>query len=134
MTVGVLVIGGPLRDADGIQREQRGRRVDPGVHGLGQDAEAAGDETDEQLDADEGQRRAEREERGAPGHRHRGIVLAPFAVATLTGVSATVTIRPADARGRRGPRALFAAQREHLAPWDPRREPGFYTRAGSARA
>ena len=26
--------------------------------------------------------------------------------------------------------ALFAAQREHLAPWDPRREPGFSTRAG----
>src|SRR3954447_19344772 len=26
--------------------------------------------------------------------------------------------------------ALFAAEREHLAPWDPRRDPGFYTRAG----
>jgi ribosomal-protein-alanine N-acetyltransferase len=26
--------------------------------------------------------------------------------------------------------ALFAAQRKHLAPWDPRREPAFFTRGG----
>jgi ribosomal-protein-alanine N-acetyltransferase len=45
-------------------------------------------------------------------------------------VSAPVTIRPA-VRGDAGDlAALFAAQREHLAPWDPRRDPGFYTRAG----
>ena len=70
VAVGVLVIGGPLGDADRVQRQQRGRRVDAGVHGLGEDAEAAGEEADEQLDGDEGERRAEREERGAPCHRH----------------------------------------------------------------
>jgi ribosomal-protein-alanine N-acetyltransferase len=51
-------------------------------------------------------------------------------VATLTGVSATVTIRPAVRADAEAIAGLFAAQREHLAPWDPRREPGFYTRAG----
>jgi ribosomal-protein-alanine N-acetyltransferase len=45
-------------------------------------------------------------------------------------VSPTVTIRPA-VRGDAAPLAsLFSAQREHLGPWDPRRDPGFYTRAG----
>jgi len=41
-----------------------------------------------------------------------------------------VTIRPALRADAGEVAALFAAQREHLAPWDPRREPGFYTRAG----
>jgi [ribosomal protein S5]-alanine N-acetyltransferase len=49
---------------------------------------------------------------------------------TLTCVTTTVTIRPADRSDAGQLAALFAAQREHLAPWDPRREPGFYTRAG----
>ena len=69
--VRMLVIGRPVGDADGVQREQRRARVDARVHGLGEDPEAAGEEADEQLDADEGQRRAEREERGAPCHRHQ---------------------------------------------------------------
>jgi ribosomal-protein-alanine N-acetyltransferase len=51
-------------------------------------------------------------------------------VATLTDVSATVTIRPAVRADAQDIAELVAAQREHLAPWDPRREPGFYTRAG----
>ena len=41
-----------------------------------------------------------------------------------------MTIRPALRSDAGEVAALFAAQREHLAPWDPRREPGFYTRAG----
>ena len=41
-----------------------------------------------------------------------------------------MTIRPALRADAGEVAALFAAQREHLAPWDPRREPGFYTRAG----
>ena len=41
-----------------------------------------------------------------------------------------VTIRPAERSDAGEIAALFTAQREHLAPWDPRREPGFYTRAG----
>jgi ribosomal-protein-alanine N-acetyltransferase len=45
-------------------------------------------------------------------------------------VSASVTIRPAVRADASALAALFAAQREHLAPWDPRRDPGFYTRAG----
>jgi [ribosomal protein S5]-alanine N-acetyltransferase len=45
-------------------------------------------------------------------------------------VSASVTIRPAVRADAAELAALFAAQREHLAPWDPRRDPGFYTRAG----
>jgi ribosomal-protein-alanine N-acetyltransferase len=45
-------------------------------------------------------------------------------------VSTPVTIRPAERPDAGELAALFAAQREHLAPWDPRREPGFYTRAG----
>jgi [ribosomal protein S5]-alanine N-acetyltransferase len=45
-------------------------------------------------------------------------------------VSSSVTIRPAVRADAAELAALFAAQREHLAPWDPRRDPGFYTRAG----
>lgn len=41
-----------------------------------------------------------------------------------------MTIRPAERSDATEVAALFTAQREHLAPWDPRREPGFYTRAG----
>ena len=41
-----------------------------------------------------------------------------------------VTVRPSERSDAGEVAALFAAQREHLAPWDPRREPGFYTRAG----
>ena len=46
------------------------------------------------------------------------------------GVNAEVTIRPAVRADAAELAALFAAQREHLAPWDPRREPGFFTRGG----
>jgi ribosomal-protein-alanine N-acetyltransferase len=45
-------------------------------------------------------------------------------------VSSSVTIRPAVRGDASELAALFAAQREHLGPWDPRRDPGFYTRAG----
>jgi [ribosomal protein S5]-alanine N-acetyltransferase len=45
-------------------------------------------------------------------------------------VRASVTIRPAMAADAGDLAALFSAEREHLAPWDPRRDPGFYTRAG----
>jgi ribosomal-protein-alanine N-acetyltransferase len=45
-------------------------------------------------------------------------------------VSTEVAIRPAVRADAEAVAALFAAQREHLAPWDPRREPGFYSRAG----
>jgi [ribosomal protein S5]-alanine N-acetyltransferase len=45
-------------------------------------------------------------------------------------VSPSVTIRPAVRADAGELAALFSAQREHLAPWDPRRDPGFYTRAG----
>jgi ribosomal-protein-alanine N-acetyltransferase len=45
-------------------------------------------------------------------------------------VSTAVTIRPAVRADAGEVAALFSAQRAHLAPWDPRREPGFFTRAG----
>ncbi|HEY3614843.1 MAG TPA: GNAT family N-acetyltransferase [Gaiellales bacterium] len=45
-------------------------------------------------------------------------------------MSASVTIRPAMTGDAGELAALFRAEREHLAPWDPRRDPGFYTRAG----
>jgi [ribosomal protein S5]-alanine N-acetyltransferase len=45
-------------------------------------------------------------------------------------MSASATIRPAVRDDAAALAALFAAQREHLGPWDPRRDPGFYTRAG----
>jgi [ribosomal protein S5]-alanine N-acetyltransferase len=45
-------------------------------------------------------------------------------------VATQVAIRPAVRADAGDVAALFAAQREHLAPWDPRREPGFYSRAG----
>jgi ribosomal-protein-alanine N-acetyltransferase len=45
-------------------------------------------------------------------------------------VSSSVTIRPAVRADAAELAALFAAQRDHLGPWDPRRDPGFYTRAG----
>ncbi len=41
-----------------------------------------------------------------------------------------MTIRPAVRGDAATLAALFSAQREHLGPWDPRRDPGFYTRAG----
>jgi [ribosomal protein S5]-alanine N-acetyltransferase len=41
-----------------------------------------------------------------------------------------VSIRPAGRSDTAEVAALLAAQRAHLAPWDPRREPGFFTRAG----
>ncbi len=41
-----------------------------------------------------------------------------------------VSIRPAVRADANAIAALLIAQRKHLAPWDPRREPGFYTRAG----
>ncbi|MDP9257183.1 MAG: GNAT family N-acetyltransferase [Actinomycetota bacterium] len=41
-----------------------------------------------------------------------------------------VTIRPAARADAPALAALFSAQREHLAPWDPRREPAFFTRGG----
>ena len=41
-----------------------------------------------------------------------------------------MSIRPATRADATALAALFAAQRTHLAPWDPRREPGFFTRAG----
>jgi ribosomal-protein-alanine N-acetyltransferase len=50
--------------------------------------------------------------------------------ARLAAVSPEVAIRPAVRADADAVAALFAAQREHLAPWDPRREPGFFTRAG----
>jgi ribosomal-protein-alanine N-acetyltransferase len=45
-------------------------------------------------------------------------------------VSSEVAIRQALRADAEAVAALFAAQRAHLAPWDPRREPGFFTRAG----
>ena len=84
--VGMLVVGRPVGDADGVQGQQRGSRIDAGMHGLGEDPEAAGEKADEQLDADEGQRRAEREERRAPCHRHRPDRTRPASVrARLSG-------------------------------------------------
>jgi ribosomal-protein-alanine N-acetyltransferase len=41
-----------------------------------------------------------------------------------------VSIRPAVRADADAIAALLVAQKAHLAPWDPRREPGFYTRAG----
>jgi ribosomal-protein-alanine N-acetyltransferase len=45
-------------------------------------------------------------------------------------VNGEVTIRPAVRTDAPALAALFAAQRKHLAPWDPRREPAFFTRGG----
>jgi ribosomal-protein-alanine N-acetyltransferase len=45
-------------------------------------------------------------------------------------VNGEVTIRPAVRADAPALAALFAAQRKHLAPWDPRREPAFFTRGG----
>ena len=51
--------------------------------------------------------------------------------ATLAPVlNREVTIRPAVRSDAADVAALLAAQREHLAPWDPRREPAFFTRGG----
>ncbi|MDX6535968.1 MAG: [ribosomal protein S5]-alanine N-acetyltransferase [Gaiellales bacterium] len=45
-------------------------------------------------------------------------------------MNADITIRPAVRSDAADLAELFAAQREHLAPWDPRREPSFFTRGG----
>jgi [ribosomal protein S5]-alanine N-acetyltransferase len=49
---------------------------------------------------------------------------------TLASVNREVTIRPAVCSDAADVAELLTAQREHLAPWDPRREPAFFTRAG----
>ncbi|HET6173090.1 MAG TPA: GNAT family protein [Gaiellales bacterium] len=45
-------------------------------------------------------------------------------------MNADVTLRPAVRSDAADVAQLLAAQREHLAPWDPRREPAFFTRGG----
>jgi [ribosomal protein S5]-alanine N-acetyltransferase len=45
-------------------------------------------------------------------------------------VNGEVTIRPAGRADAGEVAALLVTQREHLAPWDPRREPAFFTRDG----
>jgi ribosomal-protein-alanine N-acetyltransferase len=45
-------------------------------------------------------------------------------------VNREITIRPAVRSDAASVAELFGAQREHLAPWDPRREPAFFTRGG----
>ena len=70
MPVLVLQVGRPLRQRDGVEREQRGDRVDAGVRRLRDDAEAAAGQPDSQLGGTEQQRGREREERGAPRGGH----------------------------------------------------------------
>jgi ribosomal-protein-alanine N-acetyltransferase len=45
-------------------------------------------------------------------------------------VNREVAIRPAVRSDAAAVAELFTRQREHLAPWDPRREPAFFTRGG----
>jgi ribosomal-protein-alanine N-acetyltransferase len=45
-------------------------------------------------------------------------------------IDGEVTIRPAVRSDAADVAALLSSQREHLAPWDPRREPAFFTRGG----
>ena len=110
--VGVLVIGRPLGDSDRVQGQQGGRRVHARVHRLGKDAEAAGEKADEQLDGDESQRRAEREERGAPCHRHLADrtrpVRRPPRRLGWRAVNADVAIRPSQRSDAADIAALFA--------------------------
>ena len=70
VAVRVLRIRGAFGHADGPEREQSGPRVHARVDRLGEDAEAARREADDQFDGDQRERRAQREERGAPCHRH----------------------------------------------------------------
>ena len=61
----VLGVGGTLGDADRIQREQRGRGVEAGVHGLGQDAQAGRGQADRDLGRRQPERGQQRDQRGA---------------------------------------------------------------------
>ena len=62
----VLAVGRPLGDADRVQGQAGGRRVDARVHGLGQDSEAAARKAHRELEEREADRRNERRHRGAP--------------------------------------------------------------------
>ena len=67
LAVAVLVtgIGGPDRDADGEERQERRDEVDARMGGLGEQAEAARGKSGRELDRDQDRRRNDRHERGA---------------------------------------------------------------------
>ena len=65
-------VGGPAGDADREEREQRGNEIGSGVQRLGDEPQAAADETRAELECGEHRRRADRDERGSALRRHRG--------------------------------------------------------------
>ena len=51
VAVRVGLVGRPVRDADGDEGDERGDEIEPRMGGLGQDAERAAEETDDELHA-----------------------------------------------------------------------------------
>ncbi len=74
VAVGVLAIRRPFGDADGIEREHGGHRVDARVRGFGEHAQAPAGEPDHCLHHDEDDGCDERDQRRAPRGRHAAIV------------------------------------------------------------
>ncbi len=76
LPVAVLVapVGGASRDAEGEEREQGGDEVGPRVDGLGDEPQRAGAEPRHELQRDQGDGGADRDEGGAPLRRHARIV------------------------------------------------------------
>ena len=70
VAVGVLAIGRALGHPDGVQGQDGGHGIDAGVGRLGQDAEAAAGQPDDQLDHHQDDCGHQRDQRRAPRDRH----------------------------------------------------------------
>ena len=72
VTVLVSGIGRPPGDADREEGEQRGDEIGPGVERLGDEPQAAAREPDSELQREQHDRRADRDERGSALWSHGG--------------------------------------------------------------
>ncbi len=76
-------VGGPAGDADREEREQRGNEIRSGVQRLGDEPEAAADETRSELECGEHRRRADRDERGSALGTHARKAMRPASAILL---------------------------------------------------
>ena len=99
---------GRTGDADREEREQRGDEVGAGVQRLGDEAEAAAREPDAELEREQHDRRADRDERGSALRRH---------AARLDAAASYKLPRRACSRSIDSKRALKFPSPKVVAPW-----------------
>src|SRR5689334_12359429 len=64
VAVGVALVRGEIRNAQGKKSDDGGHKVEPGMQGFAEDAEAAGANHEERFEADKESRRTDAEKRG----------------------------------------------------------------------